>query len=124
MQNDQLTEQIIGCCFKVHKELGPGFPERIYQSALEQALKESRIPFTSEKAFRVNFQDVQVGSFKVDLLVESRVVVEVKAVTGLLPKVFEAQVVAYLKAADLPVGLLVNFGNISCQVRRLVHRSK
>ena len=124
MQNDHLTEQIIGCCFKVHKELGPGFPERIYQSALEQALKESRISFASEKAFRVNFQDVQIGSFKVDLLVESRVVVEVKAVTGFLPKVFEAQVVAYLKAAELPVGLLVNFGNISCQVRRLVHRSQ
>ena len=124
MQNDHLTEQIIGCCFKVHKELGTGFPERVYQSALEQALKESRIPFASEKAFRVNFQDVPVGSFKVDLLVESRVVVEVKAVTGFLPKVFEAQVVAYLKAADLPVGLLVNFGNTSCQVRRLVRRSQ
>ena len=124
MQNDRLTERVIGCCFSVHKELGPGFPERIYQSALEQALEEVKIPFVSEKAFRVGFRGAPVGSFRVDLLVEGRVVIEVKAITGMLPKVFEAQVVAYLKAADLPVGLLVNFGNSSCQVRRLVLRSR
>ncbi len=67
----------------------------------------------------MQFEGATVGSFQVDLLVDECVVVEVKAVTGMMPKVFEAQVVAYLKATQLPVGLLVNFGNVSCQVRRL-----
>lgn len=119
MPNDTLTERVIGSCFKVHTELGPGFPERIYQRALEKALEDSGTKFASQKSFRVPFGGVSVGSFQLDLLVEGRVVVEVKAVTGIMPKVFEAQVLAYLKAAQLPVGLLVNFGNSSCQVRRL-----
>ena len=113
--NDQLTERIIGCCFAVHRELGPGFPEKIYQSALAEALDTAHLSCVAEKPFRVSFQGTPVGSFKVDLIVEGRVVVEVKAVTGHLPKVFEAQVVAYLKATGSPVGLLVNVGNLSCR---------
>ena len=120
MENDRLTEGIIGCCFNVHAELGPGFPEKIYQHALEKALEDAHIPFASERLFRVSFQGTSIGSFKVDLLVDGCVIVEVKAVTGMLPKVFEAQVIAYLKAAEIPVGLLVNFGNVSCQIRRLM----
>lgn len=115
MKDDTLTQRVIGCCFTVHSQLGPGFPEKIYHKALERVLGTSGIAFASEK----KFQGATVGSFKVDLLIEERVVVEVKAVTGPLAKIFEAQVVAYLKAARLPVGLLVNFGNASCQVRRL-----
>lgn len=120
MVKDTLAEQIIGCCFAVHRELGPGFPEKIYHHALELALKKSGVAFESGKQFRVLFQGDQVGEFQLDLLVEDRVVVEVKAVAGFMPKVFEAQVLAYLKAAKMPAGLLVNFGNASCQVRRLV----
>ena len=72
MQNDQLTERIIGCCFAVHRELGPGFPEKIYQGALQKALKVAGISFASEKSFRVSFQGSPIGSFKVDLLVGRR----------------------------------------------------
>ena len=120
MQKDPQTERIIGCCFKVHSELGPGFPEKIYHNALEKALAKTGISFVSEKNFRVAFQGESVGSFKVDLLVEERVIVEVKAVSGVIPKIFAAQVLAYLKAARLPVGLLVNFGNTNCQISRFV----
>jgi len=119
MQNDALTERVIGCCFNVHNQLGPGFPERIYQHALERALGQVGIAFVSQRSFRVSFDGATVGSFQVDSLIDGRVVVELKAITGMMPKVFEAQVIAYLKAAQLPVGLLVNFGNVSCQVRRL-----
>jgi len=119
MEHDALTERVIGCCFSVHRELGPGFPERIYHNALEQALGQADIIFASETPFRVSFRGTPVGSFHVDLLVEGRVIVEVKAVSGTMPKVFEAQILAYLKAAKVPVGLLVNFGNSSCHVRRL-----
>jgi len=120
MQQDALTQRVIGCCFKVHSELGPGFPERIYHTALEKVLTASTIAFVSEKVFHVSFGGAMIGSFKVDLLIEGRVILEVKAVMGPMPKVFESQVLAYLKAATRPVGLLVNFGNASCQVRRLV----
>ncbi len=122
MQNDPLTARVIGCCFRVHSELGPGFPEKIYHSALKRALDQLGILNESERDFQVSFRGARVGSFKIDLLVEGRVVVEVKAVTGLIPKVFEAQVLAYLKATGLPVGLLVNFGNPSCQIRRVVFK--
>jgi len=107
-------------CSKVHQELGPGFPEKVYQSALITSLRTADLSVERERRFKVMFEEITVGEFKVDLLVEGRVVVEVKAVTGPMPKVFAAQLLAYLKAAKLPVGLLVNFGNASCQVKRVV----
>jgi GxxExxY protein len=116
---DQLTERIIGCCFQVHRELGPGFPEKVYRSALTAALKAANLSVECEQRFSVMYQQRTVGEFRVDTLVERRVVVEVKAITGLMPKVFAAQLLAYLKAANIPVGLLVNFGNASCQVKRM-----
>ena len=121
--NDRLTEQIIGCCFSVHKELGPGFPEKAYHRALEHALAASRLAFLSEKQFRVTFRGAPVATFRVDVLVEDTVVVEIKALMGMMPRIHEAQMLSYLKAAQMPVGLLVNFGNASCQVRRLVLRT-
>jgi GxxExxY protein len=121
IQPDELTAKIIGCCFAVHRELGPGFPERVYDRALRTALKAKGVAHTAGASFRVSFQGTPVGTFQVDLLVGQRVVVEVKAVTGPLPRIFEAQLRAYLKAAHIPVGLLVNFGSTSCQVRRFAH---
>src|SRR3989338_9180406 len=118
-ENDPLTEQIIGCSFAVHRELGPGFPERVYRMALAMALTSAGISAESERRFKVRFQGITVGEFQVDLLVGDHVVVEVKAVIGAMPKLFGAQVLAYLKAAGVAVGLLVNFGNPSCQVKRL-----
>lgn len=121
MENDQLTEGIIGACYEVHNQLGPGFNERIYQNALKVALKKRSLKYDTEKSFPINFLGVLVGNFRADLIVEDRVVVEIKAVNGFMPKVFETQVISYLKAANLKVGLLVNFGNRKCQVRRLVN---
>ena len=117
-QSDPLTAQIIGCAFSVHRALGPGFPERVYQAALAASLTAAGLSVELERRFKVAFQKTIVGEFQVDLLVGGRAVVEVKAVIGAMPKVFGAQVLAYLKAAGLPVGLLVNFGNTSCQVKR------
>ena len=120
---DQLTERIIGCCFTVHRMLGPGFPEKVYQSALLVKLQAARFLVERGRRFRVLFEEEPVGEFQVDLLIDSRVILEVKAVTGPMPKLFAAQLLAYLKAAKLPVGLLVNFGNPSCQVKRVVWSS-
>lgn len=120
IQNDALTEKIIACCFKVHRELGPGFSEKIYQNALKICLRDANLKYSSEKSYNVIFNNQKIGNLKLDLLVESKVIVEIKAITGILPKVFESQVIAYLKVTKLNVGLLVNFGNSQCSIRRLM----
>jgi GxxExxY protein len=118
---DPLTEKIIAACYQVHSELGPGFVERIYRSALKAALKKSELNYEEEKEFSVSFQGEKVGKFRTDLVVEDKVIVEIKALEGRMPRVFESQVISYLKASGLNVGLLVNFGNRSCEVRRLMN---
>lgn len=122
-KRDPLTEQIISCAYKVHSELGPGFNEKIYHNALKLTLKEEGLNYETEKEYKVIFCDKQVGILRVDLVVENKVIVEVKAITGNMPKVFEAQILSYLKVSNYSVGLLINFGNKSCQVRRLMLKS-
>ena len=117
---DPLTEKIIAVCFKVHSELGPGLTEKIHHNALKIALKEANLKYDSEKEFSVNFQEKEVGSLRLDLIVQNKVIVEVKAVTGNMPEVFKYQVLSYLRVSKLEVGLLVNFGNKSCQIKRLM----
>ena len=117
---DPLTEKIIACAYKVHSELGPGFNEGIYNNALRIALEEDRLRFQNEKSFHVTFQGKHVGTLRLDLIVEDKVILEVKAVTGNIPTAFELQVLSYLKASGYKVGLLIDFGNKSCQVRRLM----
>ena len=117
---DPLTEKIISCAYKVHRELGPGFNERLYHNALKIALDGEGLVYKSEKTFDVSFQDKPIGKLRLDLVVEDKVVTEVKSLTGIMPKVFELQVLSYLKASGYKVGLLINFGNKSCQVRRLM----
>ncbi len=118
--DDPLTRKIIAACYEVHNELGPGFVEKIYLNALKIALRKASIDYFSEKEFAVTFDSEKVGRFRADLLVENKVIVELKSVEGSLPKIFESQVISYLKAAGLQVGLLVNFGNRRCIARRLV----
>ncbi len=117
---DPLTEKIIGCAYKVHSELGPGFNEGIYHNALKVAFDQDELKYQTEKSYNVSFQGKHVGKLRLDLIVEDKVVIEVKAITGNVPAVFELQVLSYLKASGYKVGLLMNFGNKSCQVRRLM----
>lgn len=119
---DPLTDKIIGACYKVHNELGPGFVERIYLNALKIALKELNLSYETEKEFPVYFQSKGIGKFRADLVVENRVIVELKSLEGGLPKIFESQVISCsaIKASKLKVGLLINFGSRFCKVRRLM----
>lgn len=117
---DPLTERIIACCFKVHNELGPGFNERIYHKALKLSFQECNLQYEVEKEFIIRFQNQVVGSSRLDLLVENKVVVELKAIVGGMPDVFKYQILSYLKSSGFAVGLLVNFGNKSCQIKRFV----
>jgi GxxExxY protein len=117
---DPLTERIIGCCFKVHGELGPGFNEKIYHNALKLLLEQEELRYQTEKNFEVFYLNKRVGVFRADLVVENKVIIEIKSLTGNFPVVFEYQLISYLKVSGLHVGLLVNFGNKSCQIKRVV----
>ena len=117
---NQLTKRIIGCCFKVHKYLGPGFNEKVYHNALNLLFGKEGLRYESEKQFEVFFQNKKVGSFRADLVVQNEVIVEIKSLSGDLPVLFQHQLISYLKASDIRIGLLTNFGKKSCQIKRVV----
>lgn len=118
-EHDSLTEKIIGCCFTVHRELGPGYPEKIYARALQIELDKEKIKFQQEREFNVYFSEQKIGKFRCDLFIENQVIVELKSVTGFIPKLFQSQLLSYLKASKIKTGLLINFGNTSCEIKRL-----
>ena len=118
-ENDKLTEKIIGCCYEVHSLLGPGFVERIYANALQYQLMIENLSFVAEKEFKVVFKEQFVGTFRCDLFVEDKVIVELKSVTGHISDLFKNQLLSYLKASKIKTGLLINFGNSSCEIKRI-----
>lgn len=109
MTLNDLTEKIIGAAIKVHKTLGPGFLESVYQAALAYELKKANITFEKEKTLPVQYEDIilEVG-FRCDFLVDKRVIVECKAVNE-VTLLDHAQLINYLKITNLQLGLLINF---------------
>ena len=116
--NFQITGMILKCCFEIANELGCGFLESVYQHALFIALQEKGLHIEIEKSFEVYFREQKIGLFFADLVVENAVVVELKCVKCLLPE-HSAQTINYLKASNIPVGLLVNFGQGKLEYKRL-----
>lgn len=121
-----ITEKIIGCAFEVHKALGNGFqPDRraevIYQRALALEMEYAGLGFAREQEMPLFYRNVEIGSRRVDFLVESKVLVELKAIIQ-LEDVHLAQGLNYLEAFKLEVGLLLNFGSRSLQVKRLINK--
>ncbi len=115
-----LTHNILRCCFEVMQELSSGFLESVYQNALLIALKDHGMNAYSGKPFDVYFRDKKVGCFIPDIIVENTVIIELKCVSILISE-HQAQLINYLKTANLPIGLLVNFGNRKLQYKRLYH---
>ena len=114
------TYKIIGACMEVHKILGNGFLEAIYQEALEIELENRNIPFEREKQIRVEYKGKQLKKFYIaDFVCYSNIIIELKALAKLTSD-HKAQVLNYLKATNNKVGLLVNFGSKSLQYERLV----
>jgi GxxExxY protein len=103
-----LTERILGCAIEVHRELGAGLLEATYESALCIELEEVGLRYERQLAVPILYKGRSVGDYRIDLIVEGAVVVEIKSVERFDP-VFEAQVLTYLRAAGKKVGLLVNF---------------
>lgn len=116
---DDLTYRIIGCAMALHRELGPGLREDSYQRGLEQRLERSGLAFESQKLVEVHDDGALVGYYVPDLIVESKVVVELKALNG-LDNSHIAQVVGYLVVTGCPVGLLIDFGSRSLDYRRIL----
>ena len=115
---EKLTEVILGCCFDVMNELGAGFLETVYKRAFVIALRQKGIQVSQEVPFEIVFRGENVGRYIADLLVENEVIVEFKCCKALLPE-HQAQVINYLKATGLSVGLLVNFGQSRLEYKRL-----
>ena len=123
MLYEELTRKIIGCGFEVSNELGVGFLESVYENAMLVALADAGLNARSQVPIGVSFRKRPVGDFFADIVVEGRVVVELKAVRTLV-SVHEAQVINYLKATGVEVGLLFNFGNPKLEYRRFTRNRK
>jgi GxxExxY protein len=116
MTNDELTEKIIGCAYNVHKKLGPGFLEKVYENALRIELQKAGLRVKQQEPINVIYDGHVVGEYYADLWVQDRIVVELKAALALV-KEHEVQLVNYLTATKVDLGLLLNFGS-SVQVKR------
>ena len=114
----EITEKIIGSSMKVHSTLGNGFQEVIYQRALEIEMLDAELHFSREFNMPIYYKGRQIGERRVDFFVEEKIMVEIKAIIE-LENVQLAQAKNYLEAYNMQVGLLLNFGSISLQVKRL-----
>ncbi len=110
MELNQITEKIIGCGIEVHRELGAGLLESIYETALCVELEDHGLKYERQKALSVEYKGHKIGEFRIDLLVENSIVVELKSVERFEP-VFEAQILSYMKLGKYKLGILMNFNS-------------
>ena len=118
---EEITNKILAACFEVSKELGAGFLESVYQNAVIIALQERGLTIDREHRLDVSFHGQIVGQFCADILVENKIILELKAMSG-LTDVNKAQLINYLKGTGIEVGLLINFGNPKLEYRRFENR--
>jgi GxxExxY protein len=120
--HSDVTERILAAAFAVHGELGPGFLESVYEKALAHELGLRGVEYQRQVKVPVMYKGAEVGKHRLDLIVEGKVIVELKTVSEFAP-VHSAVMLAYLTASNLQVGLLLNFANASLEKRRITHRS-
>jgi len=123
MIHEEISREIIGCAYAVMNEMGSGFLESVYENALVIALETSGLQVVQQRPIDVRFRGRIVGNYVADLIVEDRILLELKAVKTLLPE-HKAQVINYLKATGYPLGLLINFGNPKVEIHRLFPKAK
>jgi len=121
MEQEELTQKIIRAFYDVHDELGSGFLESVYENALVISLEEKNLRIEKQKSLNVYFHNQCVGEFRADIIVENAIIIELKACSK-LSGIHQAQVINYLKATGLPIGLLVNFGD-KLEFKRLHNKS-
>ena len=118
MQYEELTYKVIGCAMKVHNVLGNGFQEVIYQRCLAIELEKAKVAFMREVEQAIYYDGIDVGTRRADFVVEEKIIVELQAIIN-LEDVHLAQAKNYVVAYGFPVGLLINFGAISLQYKKL-----
>ena len=117
--DDELTQQVIGCAFEVSNTLGAGFFEKVYEKALCIELGRTGLDYVCQQPVSVNYKDLLVGEYIADIIVEGRLLLELKALST-LGREHEAQLINYLKATGLTVGLLLNFGRPRLGIKRMI----
>jgi GxxExxY protein len=114
----ELSERIIGCCIRVHRALGPGFLESIYEEALAIEFGGFPITFERQKAVSISYNNIAIGEHRLDYLIQARVILELKACKN-IDDVHLAVARSYLKATGLPLALVVNFAKPTLEIRRV-----
>ena len=117
---NKLTEKIIGCAYKVSNTLGSGFLEKVYENAFAYELTQADLKVKQQYPLQVKYEGVVVGDYTADMLIEECVLIELKTVSQ-IDSSHLAQCMNYLKATDLHICLLFNFGNRRLEVKRIVH---
>ncbi|MCG2697540.1 GxxExxY protein [Candidatus Parcubacteria bacterium] len=120
--HSDITEKIISAAFEVYNRLGPGFLESVYENSFIVALIKRGLKVERQKIYRIIFDGHAVGEHRIDLLIEGKIIIELKAVEGIMPGICKAQIVSYLRLTKLLVGLLINFGNDQIEIRRLQNK--
>jgi len=118
--HEDLSYKIRGAFFNVHNTLGGGHKEIIYQKALALEFKKLGINFEREKSLTIQYDDVKVGVYRPDFVVNDNIIIEIKAV-AFIPKDYEIQLLNYLKSTKLSLGFLVNFGPTKVEIRRRIN---
>lgn len=118
MTLDEITYKINGCAMKVHRTLGNGFQEVIYQRCLAIELEKAKLNFGREVDQQIFYEGIEVGTRRADFLVEGKIIVELKAIIN-IEDVYLAQAKNYVVAYDFPIGLLINFGSTSLQFKKV-----
>jgi len=121
MEFDKLTEQVLGACFEVSNELGIGFLESVYEKSLVIALRDKGLSANSQVNVKVSFRGQDVGDFFADIIVEEKLIIELKVVKTIAPEHI-AQVLNYLRATKIKTALLINFGKSKLEYRRFDNR--
>ena len=120
--DSELTREVISSAIKVHSILGPGLLENVYEEALCHEFKIRNIPFERQKEIKLSYKGHSIGLHRLDLVVNDKVILELKAVNE-LNKIYEAQIISYLKATGLQVGLLINFNAVKLKegIKRFIN---
>ncbi len=116
----ELSFKIMEAVFEVHKILGTGYSENIYESALAKEFRERKMNYDRQRLIEVYYKGEKIGEYRLDMIIEEKIILELKAVSE-LNKIFESQLLSYLKAAGMKLGILVNFGSKKVEFKRIVN---
>jgi GxxExxY protein len=124
MNNDEivykdLSYKIMKACFEVHNVLGPGYPEKIYEEAVARELNRENVTYERQKLIDVIYKGERIGEYRLDMVAENIIILELKAVSE-LNDIFESQLLSYLKATGMKLGILINFGGKRVEYKRIL----